>query len=1471
MRSVRVVVAAAFVIACFGTHAESALVNYRYNPATGHVYAETNTNQTWAATEAECVANGAHLATINNAAENTWVVGSFGSRWIGFNDAATEGTWAWAAGDGGTFDRATWSGTSYHNWNHPNDGGPPTTGEPNGGTSENYAQTIHSITSNPSHLKWNDLSATASLRGVAEFPGTVTAKYFNHATNKVYLKTSNVTWEQAETIAQGMGAHLTTINDATENTYINTVATNGWIGYNDKATEGTWVWANGETATYTNWNGGEPNNAGNEDYAAIYSNGGWNDLYASYSSIGGIIEMSTGATIGELKFNPTTQHVYARTGPSYTWEVAQTVARTAGADLVTLNDDAENSWVQSNYTGDNWIGYYDDSNNTGQPDPPGDWKWSNGEAPGYANWAGPTEPNSSMEDHATIRGDTQWNDLGGYNARRAIIEFPDTVANADLSDPVFNPANGHIYVRTTPTTWQGAENVAKLNGHHLVTIEDEAESKFIGGTMGTGWIGIHDNTHEGKWVWTSGQTPAFTNWNTGEPNGGTSENCGAVYASGKWNDWAGSNTTRGIVELPTTFAVGEYRYSPFTEHVYARTNAQTWDNAQLLAKALGGDLAAINSAGENNWLQGQYSGVSWTGFHDVDTTNASDPPGIWQWVNGDAVTYTNWASGEPNGVSEDHATLRGDQLWNDVAGTNSYAGIVEFPDTFTIDGAHLNPATGKVYIKSNAVTWEAAQHFAQALDGNLATINDAAENEHVAAATRGGWIGANDRFDEGNFTWVSGDPSTYTNWAGGEPNDSGGNEDVATMRSTGQWNDYGPANTQPGIVELNGTYSVGEYKWNPANGRVYARTNGVDWQTGELVARAAGGHLVEIGDAAENTWVQANYSGVSWVGLIDVTDFVPVPGTDPPGVWAWSTGNMATGAYENWAPGEPSSANEDAGSLRGDGLWNDLPADRIHGAIVEFDDAVPNPALSGQRFNPGNGKLYAHTASTSWRAAQLIARVNGAHLATINDAAESTWVGANMGSGWIGFTDEGHEGGWVWASGEGGAWIQGTGGSSYTNWRTSAGEPNGGTGENYGMVYTDGTWNDAGAGYSTVGIVERQARTPQWRFNPGSGTLQAQTDNLTWEDAEAQAQYWGGHLASVPNAAANGFIATTFGGGWIGFNDKASEGNFVWANGDPVTYTNWNAGEPNNSGDEDYAVMASSGVWNDLGAAGYAYGVAERPASVPVWKYNPATGHFYARGDSLQWSDAEAQAQWWGAHLVTVNDAAENAWLVSEGFAGSWLGLNDNATEGTFVWTSGEPVTYTNWNPGPGEPNGGTNENCGELRSDGLWNDLPGNRYLPGTFETDAPPIPRIVDPATGKEYLVLGNLLTWEEAEAAAKSLGGHLVTVQSEAENDFLLSICGQLGGNVWLGFTDKLTEGVWEWVSHGGSSYLNWNSGEPNNSGNEDYAVLYAGTGFWNDAGSATRAYAVIDFVPEPTSCLLLGAGIAALAARRRRRKA
>lgn len=132
------------------------------------------------------------------------------------------------------------------------------------------------------------------------------APIYNPATGHWYdivLSGANGAWINAENNAIALGGNLVTITDAAEEAWLRATfgsSTRYWIGFNDAASEGTWVWSSGEAVTYTNWNGGEPNNAQppavGEDYAVLNwntSTGGWNDWdhqRGDYSNIGGISE-----------------------------------------------------------------------------------------------------------------------------------------------------------------------------------------------------------------------------------------------------------------------------------------------------------------------------------------------------------------------------------------------------------------------------------------------------------------------------------------------------------------------------------------------------------------------------------------------------------------------------------------------------------------------------------------------------------------------------------------------------------------------------------------------------------------------------------------------------------------------------------------------------------------------------------------------------------------------------------------------------------------------------------------------------------------------------------------------------------------------------------------------------------------------------------------------------------------------------
>ncbi len=93
---------------------------------------------------------------------------------------------------------------------------------------------------------------------------------------------------------------------------------------------------------------------------------------------------------------------------------------------------------------------------------------------------------------------------------------------------------------------------------------------------------------------------------------------------------------------------------------------------------------------------------------------------------------------------------------------------------------------------------------------------------------------------------------------------------------------------------------------------------------------------------------------------------------------------------------------------------------------------------------------------------------------------------------------------------------------------------------------------------------------------------------------------------------------------------------------------------------------------------------------------NTANGHNYFLLSSSSWLASEAEGISLGGHLTTINNDAEQSWIFSTfgSFASVdrslWIGLNDTAIEGSFIWADGAPVTFANWNLG--EPDGGLEE-----------------------------------------------------------------------------------------------------------------------------------------------------------------------------------
>ncbi|MGE3108915.1 MAG: lectin-like protein [Phycisphaerales bacterium] len=148
-----------------------------------------------------------------------------------------------------------------------------------------------------------------------------------------------------------------------------------------------------------------------------------------------------------------------------------------------------------------------------------------------------------------------------------------------------------------------------------------------------------------------------------------------------------------------------------------------------------------------------------------------------------------------------------------------------------------------------------------------------------------------------------------------------------------------------------------------------------------------------------------------------------------------------------------------------------------------------------------------------------------------------------------------------------------------------------------------------GSGSLTLGLPGIVAGPIVHPFNNHTYYL---TEAQSWQDAELLAVVYGGHLATIRSADENdwiratlGFADETFRPMWIGLNDFADPGAFTWISGEPVVYTNWAEGQPDNfTGNEHVAVLDSlTGTWYDDDAqnpAAVVYGTIEVPPAPPA-------------------------------------------------------------------------------------------------------------------------------------------------------------------------------------------------------------------------------------------------------------------------------
>ncbi|AOX01713.1 hypothetical protein BJP34_21745 [Moorena producens PAL-8-15-08-1] len=321
-------------------------------------------------------------------------------------------------------------------------------------------------------------------------------------------------------------------------------------------------------------------------------------------------------------------------------------------------------------------------------------------------------------------------------------EHADISNSSGLTFSLDNIYNNSIYVISDAGTWSEAQAEAEALGGNLVTINDADEQAWLEDFI------INNNADNYDHIWTGltfqyNDPIVFTDtnfeWISGEATtyrvqnnniswkGGVGTNHGTIRvgAAEQWDmlNEDSKSSIPGIIEIPLpTLLSSLYEYDG---HLYLLSNSGSWEKTQAQAELFGGNLVTINDENEQAWLESTFGGSEtlWTGFHD------KNEEGNFEWISGEAVTYTNWNSGEPNdyGTGEDYATLRTDGLWNDVNNNYSRRGIIEISSTTNINFNSL---------------LDLSDYFSDTNDSNISAIYNAETNriEVEDVEVQGGYI-----------------------------------------------------------------------------------------------------------------------------------------------------------------------------------------------------------------------------------------------------------------------------------------------------------------------------------------------------------------------------------------------------------------------------------------------------------------------------------------------------------------------------------------------------------------------------------------------------------------------------------------------------------------------------------------------------------------------------------------------------------
>jgi hypothetical protein len=345
--------------------------------------------------------------------------------------------------------------------------------------------------------------------------------------------------------------------------------------------------------------------------------------------------------------------------------------------------------------------------------------------------------------------------------------------------------NGHSYYRSTASsTWTNAKAECENMGGHLVTMSTAAENSFVFNTWPSGWIGLYQDKSgafysepNGGWRWTENyvtdkQVSKF------ETFGG--------LVSGKLRDNVGSKDAT-LYNGPSYVSSGGQYLQFDGSNDYAITgnlasyfpNASEVQTLQLLCYPSDPGVL-VSELGVGNASSGWHESVM------EITANGTLRVGFWNGSGissiGTSISMNTW---NMITMTYDGSTLRG-----------YLNGILFGTVTFNREVPHAYSGNGLYYCfgKDDATNMGNGT-YANFRLGTFDVYNKVLSADEVMR----NWTSISYRYGR----------MPYTNWNGGEPNNSGG-EDYIQFVSSGRWNDL-PNVSLPYVIEFD--YVVTNTSW----------------------------------------------------------------------------------------------------------------------------------------------------------------------------------------------------------------------------------------------------------------------------------------------------------------------------------------------------------------------------------------------------------------------------------------------------------------------------------------------------------------------------------------------------------------------------------------------------------------------------------------------------------------------------------